>query len=71
MKTKKTLSLLYCLDKLLMEHRLVKQEIIDTLNISHPAFDRYKRELRSYLKQFHPEYKLKYNRRSGVYILVN
>lgn len=71
MKAKKTMVLLYCLEKLLTEHKFSKEEVMSEFDLSKPAFDRYKKDLRDYLTRYHPDWALKYKRRTDIYYVAN
>lgn len=69
MGTMKSMALLFCLDKLLTEHKFYRKTVEEEFKISKPSFDRYKQDIRVYLQTYHPEYTLKYKRSTGVYYL--
>lgn len=71
MGTMKSMALLYCLDKLLTEHKFYRSAVEEEFKISKPSFDRYKQDIRVYLQTYHPEYTLKYKRSTGVYYLLD
>ena len=69
MEAKKSMVILFCLDKLLTEHKFYKKDLEQEFGVSKPAFDRYKKDIRAYLAAYRPDCKLRYKRSIGVYYL--
>lgn len=70
MKPSKTQILLYCLEKLINEGRLEKQDLLSLSPISEPTFTRYIQEIRAYLYNAHPGSDLEYHKWEEAYVLV-
>lgn len=67
----KEYALLYCLDRLVTEHKLDKKDVLAKFKLAEPTFDHYKRKLRGYLKTFYPTLRLEYRRAKDTYYLFS
>lgn len=67
----KQFALLYCLESVLVGRRLNKDEIVSRFSLSDPAFEKYKKRIRQYLSEFHPELELTYKKKRGTYYVFS